>query len=182
MDACLDSTTQAKVDELAKRFHQPHAAVVCHIMQWGLSRGPAEMLDGGASKGPVRYLYLYVDAELYTRAEEAAATAGVKIAPWLRWVVRQITLTNVPASWEVERSEKRSHDSPMYSTCFMLRLDEAAQTKLQHLIQQFGVPKAHPIRQLIIQATPEDFPNSWHMEPQSAPCHRWGSRRGIIGR
>jgi len=78
-------------------------------------------------------------------------------------MVRQITLTDFPASWQVERSEKRSHDSPMYGTCFMLRLDEAALTKLHHLIQQFGVPKAHLIRQLIIQATPEDFPNSWHM-------------------
>jgi Ribbon-helix-helix protein, copG family len=33
MDARLDATTRAKVDELAQRFHQPRAAVVCHIMQ-----------------------------------------------------------------------------------------------------------------------------------------------------
>ena len=31
--ARLDATTWAKVDELAQRFHQPRAAVVCHIMQ-----------------------------------------------------------------------------------------------------------------------------------------------------
>jgi hypothetical protein len=33
MNARLDSTTWAKVDDLAKRFHQPRAAVLCHIMQ-----------------------------------------------------------------------------------------------------------------------------------------------------
>jgi predicted transcriptional regulator len=49
MDARLDATTRAKVDELAQRFHQPRAAVVCHIMHWGLSRGQAELLDGGGT-------------------------------------------------------------------------------------------------------------------------------------
>ena len=32
MDARLDATTRAKVDDLAQYFHQPRAAVVCHIM------------------------------------------------------------------------------------------------------------------------------------------------------
>jgi hypothetical protein len=65
MDARLDAVTLAKVDDFAQRFHQPRAAVLCHIMQWGLSRGPTEMLDGGASEGPVRHLYCYVDTELH---------------------------------------------------------------------------------------------------------------------
>ena len=38
MDARLDATTRQKVDDLAKHFHQPRAAVLCHIMHWGLSR------------------------------------------------------------------------------------------------------------------------------------------------
>jgi hypothetical protein len=33
MDARLDFATRAKVDELAQRFHQPRAAVVCDIIQ-----------------------------------------------------------------------------------------------------------------------------------------------------
>jgi hypothetical protein len=37
IDARLDQTTRAKVDDLAERFHQPRAAIVCHIMHWGLS-------------------------------------------------------------------------------------------------------------------------------------------------
>jgi hypothetical protein len=38
MDARLDATTRAKLNDLATRFYQPRAAVLCHIMQWGLSR------------------------------------------------------------------------------------------------------------------------------------------------
>jgi hypothetical protein len=32
MIARLDATTRATVDDLAQRFHQPRAAVVCYIM------------------------------------------------------------------------------------------------------------------------------------------------------
>lgn len=129
----------------------------------GLSRGPTEMRDDGALEGPVRHLYLHVDAELYTRAEEAAATAGVKIAPWLRSMVRQITLTDFPASWHEATPEERSHDSRIYGRRFMLRLDKISQTTLQQLITQFGTSKTHIIRQLIMQAAPEDFPRSWQI-------------------
>ena len=65
LDARLDAVTRAKADDLAQRFHQPRAAVVCHIMRWGLSRGQAETLDGGEAEGPVRHLYLYVDTALH---------------------------------------------------------------------------------------------------------------------
>ena len=34
---------------------------------------------------------------------------------------RQITMTDFPARWEVERVEERSHDSRTYSTRVMLR-------------------------------------------------------------
>jgi hypothetical protein len=44
-----------------------------------------------------------------------------------------------------------------------LRLDKTSQTRLQQLITQFGASKAEIIRQLILQAAPEDFPTSWHM-------------------
>jgi hypothetical protein len=172
MDTRLDAVTRAKVDDLAKHFHQPRAAVVSHIMRWGLGCGPTEMRDGGASEGPVRHLYLYVDTALHDRVEEAAIAAGVMSAPWLRAMVRRITITDFPASWLEESSERRSHDSRIYGRRFILRLDETAQTKLQQLITQFGPSKAHIIRQLIVQATPEDFPTSWQMR-----AHACGARQ-----
>jgi hypothetical protein len=169
IDARLDATTRAKVDELAKRFHKPRAAVVCYIMQWGLSRGQTGTLDGGESEGPVRHLSLYVDAELHARVEKTAIAAGVKTAPWLRAMVCQVTITDFPTSWQEERSEEQSHDSRTYGKRFMLRLDSSSETKLQHLVKQFGASKAEIIRQLIMQATPEHFPKSWRMRVAERP-------------
>ena len=78
-------------------------------------------------------------------------------------MVRQIAITDFPASWQEATPPERSHDSRTYTTRFMLRLDERSETKLQQLITQFGVSKADIIRHLIDQATPEDFPPSWHL-------------------
>jgi hypothetical protein len=160
MDARLDSKTRAKVDDFAKRFHQSRVGVLCHMMHWGLSPGQAETCDGGASEGPVRHLHLYVEIELHEQVEQAAAAASMTIALWLRSMVRQISMTDVPASWEEERAEERSHDSRIYDTRFMLRSDKTSQAKLQQLISHFGVSKATIIRRLIMQATDEDFPAS----------------------
>jgi hypothetical protein len=163
MDARLDATTRQKVDDPAQHFHQPRAAVLCQIMEWDLSREQTGPLDQGDAQGPVRHLYFYVPSDLRERVEKAAANAGMKIALWLRHMVRQITIADFPASWQEARSEKRSHDSRTYGTRFMLRLDEPSQTKLQRLGKQFGASKAEIIRQLIAQATTEDFPKSWQM-------------------
>jgi hypothetical protein len=161
IDARLDATTRQKVDDFAKHFHQPRAAVLCHIMQWGLRCRQIGPLDRGDAQGPVRHLYLYVDTELHEQVEKAAIAAGVKIAPWLRHLVRQITITDFPASWQEARSGELSHESPTYRTRFMLRLDEPAQTKLQQLVKQFGASKAEIIRQLIAQASDENFTKRW---------------------
>jgi predicted transcriptional regulator len=180
--ARLDAATHEKVDDFAARFHQPRAAVVCAIMRWGLRRGQPGTLDGGASDGPVRHLYLHVDTALPARVAQAAAAAGVPIAPWPRQMVRQITLTDFPASWQADRSGERSHNSRIYDTRFMLRLDRTAQAKLQQLMRHVGASKANIIRQLIRQATPEEFPRGWHLRDAErcalqAPHPRMGSHR-----
>jgi hypothetical protein len=87
----------------------------------------------------------------------------VNFAPWLRHMVCQITILDFPGSWQEGRSPERSHDSRVYATRFMLRLDDPSQTKLQQLVEQFGVSKAEIIRQLIAPANDEDFPKSWQM-------------------
>jgi hypothetical protein len=115
-------------------------------MHWGLSHERPSPPGQGESHGPVRYLSLYVPFELHEDVKQAAAAAGVNIAPWLRHMVRQITITDFPASWQEERPAERSHDSRTYGTRFMLRLDEPSQTKLQQLITQFGASKAEIIR------------------------------------
>jgi hypothetical protein len=41
-------------------------------------------------------------------------------------------------------------------------LDDETSTKLGTLMQTFDRSAAEIIRQLIAEATPEDFPSSWH--------------------
>ena len=89
MDARLDAMTRQKVDDLAKHFHQPRAAVLCHIMHWGLSHEQTGPLDQGDAQGPVRHLSLYVASDLHEQVEKAAAAAGMKIAPGsVTWCAR----------------------------------------------------------------------------------------------
>jgi predicted DNA-binding protein len=164
MDARLDATTRPKVDNLARHFRQPRAAVLCQIMEWGLSREQTGPIEQGKSPGQVRHLHLYVASELHERVEKAATAVGVKTAAWLRHMVRRITIADFPASWQEATPHKHSHDSRIYTERFMLRLDDPSQTTLQQLVTQFGASKAEIIRHLITQATPEDFPKSWHMK------------------
>jgi predicted transcriptional regulator len=163
IDARLDETTRQKVDDLAQRFHQPRSAVLCHIIHWGLNHGQTGPLDQVESPGPVHHLSLYVASDLHEQVQKAATAAGVKGALWLRHMVRQITATDFPASWQAATPRERSHDSRTHTERFMLRLDEPSQTKLQQLIKQFGASKAAIIRHLIAQTEPEDFPKSWHI-------------------
>jgi predicted DNA-binding protein len=163
MDARLDAATRQKVDDLARHFHTPRAAVLTQIMQWGLSRERTAPLDQGDAHSPVHHLYFYVASELYEQVQQAATAAGVKIAPWLRHMVRQVTITDFPASWQEATPHEHSHDSRTYTERFMLRLDESSQTKLEQLIKQFGASKAAIIRHLIAHATPDAFPQSWHV-------------------
>jgi hypothetical protein len=50
----------------------------------------------------------------------------MNIAPWLRSMVRQMTIDDVPASWQAERWGERSHDSCTDGRCFMMRLDKTS--------------------------------------------------------
>src|SRR4029453_6410762 len=130
-----------------------------------VSHKQPEPLDQGESPGPVRHLSLYVASDLHEHVEKAAAAAGVKASPWLRHMVRQVTIEDFPASWQEATPTERSHDSPIYTERFMLRLDTTSSCKLQALVDRFDVPKAQIIRHLIAQAKPEDFPKSWQMRP-----------------
>jgi hypothetical protein len=112
----------------------------------------------------VCHLHLYVPSDLHEQVEKAAAAAGLKTAPWLRHLVRHITITDFPTSWQEATPRQRSHESRTLTARFMLRLDEPSQTKLQQLINQLDASKAAIIRHLITQATPENFPKRWQLQ------------------
>jgi hypothetical protein len=65
MDARLDATTRQKVDNLARHFRQPRAAVLCQIMEWGLSWEQTGPTEQGKSPGQVHHLSLYVASDLH---------------------------------------------------------------------------------------------------------------------
>jgi hypothetical protein len=113
-----------------------------------------------------------VASALHARVEEAATAAVMTIAPWLRHMARRITMADFPASWQEARSEQRSHDSRAHGKRFMLRVDSPSEMKLQQLMKQFGASKAEMIRQLIAQATPEDFPMSSQMKVDERRAHQ----------
>jgi hypothetical protein len=82
------------------------------------------------------------------------------MAPWLRHMVRQIAVEDFPKTWQEARSEGRSHDSRVYGTRFMRRLDHPTREKLAALSAHFHTSIAAVIRQLVAQAGPSDFPHS----------------------
>jgi predicted DNA-binding protein len=176
MDAGLDTKTRAKLETLAMAFQRSQAAVLRQVMQWGLGQaGPI------ATRVPRRItsFFFMVDAALHQQVREAAKDAGVDVAPWLRHMMRQITKADFPKSWQAGKTERRtstalrSHDSRQYWKRFMLRLDDQASARLEALATHFGAPHAEVIRQLIVQARLDGFPESWHLavEEQRQAMH-----------
>jgi hypothetical protein len=65
----------------------------------------------------------------------------------------------------------------------MLRLDETTRETLEELSRHFKKPIAGIIRQLIAQATPEDFPSSWRMTAHERRAREaQPSHDGLAGR
>lgn len=97
----------------------------------------------------------------------------MSVAAWVRHAGRQVTLDGFAASWRAEEGGSRSYESGYYHRRFQLRLDHDAQTRLGTFMQTFNRSAAEIIRQLITQAAPEDFPQSWYLAVQE---HR---QRGV---
>ena len=158
----LDAETHAKPEELARTFHRKHSAILCFVMQWGLHHSEGWTIDQSpvVAVPPVPVL---LEPELLQQVQEAAAAYGVSMAAWLRETMRRVTTGDFPASWRTGERAGRSHDSGYYDRKFGLRLDEVTSGRLEALTQTFNRPAADVIRQLIMQARPEDFPQSWHL-------------------
>jgi hypothetical protein len=163
LDARLDVATRQKVDDLARHFHHPRAAVLSHIMHWGLSRGQTGPHSRDDPQGAARHLSCTVASALHQQVQQAAAAVGVKTASWLRQMIRQVTPEDFPASWHEGHAAERSHESRRYGKRFMLRLDGQAWATLDAWSTHFERSAAEIIRQLLAQATPDTFPASWHL-------------------
>jgi predicted transcriptional regulator len=162
--ARLDAETSAMLEALAKTFHRKRAAILRFVMQWGLSHTTTWTINPSTPDRPY-LVHMLVEPDLLQQVQ-AAESHGVAVAVWLRQAMRQVTHKDFPPSWHAETARggrPRSHDSRYYGQRFMLRLDNETSTKLGTLMQTFDRSAAEIIRQLIAQARPEDFPQSWHL-------------------
>jgi hypothetical protein len=148
-------------------------------MQWALARSHGWTVDQATPDHP-HLVHMLVDPDLRQQMQDAAAAHGVSVAAWVRQAMRQVTPEDFPPSWHAVGSAARSHESGYFHRKFGLRLDAVTSRKLAAFMYTFERSAAAIIRELIAQATPEDFPQSWHMagserRPQNA---RPGDGRG----
>jgi hypothetical protein len=180
MDARLDAMTRAKLDELATAFHRSRGAVLREVMHWGLGCEPLDQVNRDDTQEPFEHLFFLVEPVLHQQVGEAAKAVGVGVAPWLRHMLRKITVADFPRSWQAAiqgkatsrpkpRVSRRSHDSRTYGRRFMLRLDEPTWQTLESFAHHFKQSHAEIIRQLVAQARLEDFPQSWQLAVQERP-------------
>ena len=160
--ARLDPSTLAKVVEFVSTCHRKRSAILRCVMQWGLRHSEGWTVDQSpvVAVPPVPVL---LEPKLFQQVQEPAAAHGVSMAAWVREAVRRVSVDDLPASWRTDETVGRSHDSGFYDRKYQLRLDEATSHKLEALTRTFERPAAEVIRQLVLQAAPEDFPQSWHL-------------------
>jgi predicted DNA-binding protein len=163
----LDAETSAQLEALASSFHRKRAAILRYAMQWGLAHTIGWTLDPSIPDRP-HLVHLLVSLDLLQQVQAAAAAYGASVAAWLRHAMRQVTPEDFPASWHVGETSPRSHDSGHCQRRFILRLDDATSSQLKTLTQTLQRSAAEVIRQLIIQASSEDFPESWRMRRQES--------------
>jgi predicted transcriptional regulator len=144
-------------------------------MQWALAHTQGWTVNPAIPDRP-HLVHMLVDSELLQQVQDAAAAHGTSVSAWVRQGMRQVTYEDFPASWRAGDIARRSHDSGYYERRFQLRLDQATQRKLEALMQTFHRSAAEVIRQLIAQAAPEDFPQSWHLAVEEH--HQRGTTAG----
>jgi predicted transcriptional regulator len=177
--ARVDAETQAKLEELAHTFHRKRAAILRYVMEWALAHTQGWTIDPSNPDRP-HLLHMPVDPELLQQVQDAAAAHGADVAAWERHAMRLLRRDDFPPSWHVEAAQgkPRSHDSRDYGRKFTLRFDAASSTKLEQLVQRLDRPAAEIIRQLIVQAKPEDFPPSWRMAVDERRQRETRNRKG----
>jgi predicted DNA-binding protein len=160
--ARLDAETHTKLQELVQAFRRNQSQVLRHVMQWGLAYTQRWTIGPSIPDRP-HLVHMLMDPELGQQVQDTAAAHGVSIAAWVRQAMRQVTPEDFPPSWHAGDSAIRAHESGYFRRKLGLWLDEETARKLAVLSEVLGRSAAEVVRQLIGQAAPEDFPESWQM-------------------
>jgi len=164
--AHLDAETHAKLEERAAAFHRKRSAILRHAMPWGLTQTRGWTVDR-AVPGTVRTVGMLLEPELLQQVQAAAAAHGATVAAWVCHTLQPVTIADFSERWRLGVAGVRSHESGYDQRRFMLRLDDETSKRLDTLTRGFDRPAAEVIRQLIVQATPVDFPPSWQVRPRA---------------
>jgi predicted HicB family RNase H-like nuclease len=116
-----------------------------------------------------------MEPDLLPQVQDAAAAHGASVVAWVRHALRQVTGADFPPNWHEEAARgrsPRSHDSRHYGKRFMLRLDTSTRARLEDLVHHFDRSHAEIIRQLITQAKPGEFPESWQLAAEKNRIRR----------
>jgi len=81
MEACLDTMTRTKLEDLATQCHSSRAPVLREVMRRGLSREPSGHVNRDDIQDPVRHLVFVVESELHRQVRKVAETGGGDVAP-----------------------------------------------------------------------------------------------------
>jgi predicted transcriptional regulator len=175
--ARLDGGTGAKLDDLASTFRRKRGAILRFVMHWGLAHTTRWTIEPSIPDRP-HLVHMLTELEFLRQVQDAADRHGETVAVWLRHALRQVTPDEFPPSWRVGDTTIPSHDSGYDHRKFQLRLDEETSRTLARLTHTFGRSAAEVIRQLVAQANPEDFPQSWQLAVEERRQRRSPSGRG----
>jgi hypothetical protein len=134
-------------------------------MGWGLTQTTEWTIDR-SDLASVHLVPPLIEPAILQQVQVAATAHGASVAAWERHSMRQVTWEDFPPSWRAGETAPQLHDSPLYHRPFTLRLDEETSSKLATLMETFHRSAAEVIRQLVAQAAPEAFPQSWHLAVQ----------------
>jgi predicted transcriptional regulator len=160
--ARLDAELSAKLEDLARIVHRKRGAVLRAVMQWRLAQTKGWSIDRWTvvAVPPVPVL---LPPALLQQVQDRAARHGVSMAAWVREAMRRVTAEDFPGSWRARETPSRSHESGYFRRKCGIRLDDVTSPKLEGLTTTFHRSAAEVIRQLITQARPGNFPQSWQM-------------------
>jgi predicted DNA-binding protein len=82
-----------------------------------------------------------------------------------------MTFEDLPLHWQTGEPDAHAHDSRYYDQRYMLRLDAQTRQQLDDWSEHVGKPIAEIIRQLVAQATSEDFPQTWQAADTPSRAH-----------
>jgi hypothetical protein len=107
---------------------------------------------------PVHSLVVCLAPAVRSKVHTTARAAGSDASAWVCHLQHQVSLADLPATWQVGEADARSHDSRDGGTRDRVRVDGPTWQKLDELSAHVRTSMTEVIRQSVAQARPKDVP------------------------